>query len=156
MSDDHASPTSYHTIVPYLLLRNAASAIAYYTKVFGAVETTRFDMDGGKVGHAELRIGDTIIMLADEVPDMNYLGPQSLGGSSVTLMIHVDNADDVFKQAVDAGATVDRPLADQFYGYRTGCIVDPFGHQWTIAHRIEDVSDEEAKRRFSEMQGGGD
>ncbi|MBI1373261.1 MAG: VOC family protein [Phycisphaera sp.] len=145
MSDDH------HTVIPYLIVRGGKEAIDYYTKVFGAEVYERYDMPDGKIGHAGLKIGRSVVMLADEVVAMSYVGPQTLGGSPVSFTIHVDNTDAVVQRAVDAGATLDRPVADQFYGLRTGCITDPFGHKWMIAQRVEEVSDEESHRRFNEM-----
>jgi len=151
MTDDATPHNDQHTLIPYLLVRGAKDAIEYYTKIFGAEVYERYDMPDGKIGHAGLKIGHNCLMLADEVPDKQYLGPESLGGSPVTFTVFVDNTDEVFQRAVDAGATTDRPVADQFYGLRTGCFTDPFGQKWTVAQRVEEVSDEESHRRFDEM-----
>jgi len=140
-------PAGYHTITPYLMLRDAALAIDYYKDVFGAVEVRRFAMPDGRVGHAELRIGDSFIMLADEFPEMGYVGPATRGGTTVGLSLYVADCDAVFQRAVGAGAKVLKDLADQFYGDRNGTIEDPFGHWWTIGTHIEDVSEEEMARR---------
>jgi len=151
MTDASNPHDDRHTLIPYLLVRGAKAAIEYYAKVFGAEVYERYEMPDGTIGHAGLKIGHSCIMLADEVPDKQYLGPQSIGGSPVTFTVYVDSADGTFQRAVDAGATIDRPVADQFYGLRTGCFTDPFGHKWTVAHRVEEVSDEESHRRFDEM-----
>jgi PhnB protein len=151
-------PDGYHSITPYLIVRDAAQAIEFYQKAFGAEPRTRMDGPGGKVMHAELKIGGSFIMLADEMPDMGFVGPQSLGGTSVSLLLYVENVDARLKQAVAAGATVSRPLEDQFYGDRSATLQDPFGHVWTIATHKEDVSDEEMNRRFQAIMkqpGGG-
>jgi len=140
-------PEGYHTATPYLIIKGAAAALDYYKKAFGARETMRFDAPGGKIGHAEIKIGDSTIMLADEHPDMGYRGPQSLGGSPVSILLYVEDVDRWFKRAVAAGGKVTRPVADQFYGDRTGTLVDPFGHVWSIATHVEDVSPEEMNRR---------
>lgn len=140
-------PDGYHSVTPYLVMRDASRAIDFYKRALGATELFRFDAPGGKIGHAEIKIGDSVIMLADEHPDMGYRGPQSLGGSAVSLMVYVDDADSQFKRAVDAGAKVKQPLKDQFYGDRSGTIEDPFGHVWTIATHKEDLSSEEVMKR---------
>lgn len=146
-------PEGYHTIVSYLLVRNAAAAIDYYKKVFGAQEVDRFEMNG-RIGHADLIIGDSHLMLADEHPEMGYVGPQSLGGTTFGLALYVDNVDELFQRAVDNGAKVERPVADQFYGDRTGTLIDPFGHKWSISTHVEDVSREEMMRRASAQKKG--
>lgn len=143
-------PDGYHSVTPYLIMRNAARAIDFYKRALGAVELFRFDAPGDKIGHAEIRIGDSVIMLADEHPDMGYRGPQSIGGSAVSLMVYVDDADAQFKRAVEAGAKVRQEMKDQFYGDRSGTIEDPFGHVWTIATHKEDLSSEEVMRRAEE------
>jgi PhnB protein len=140
-------PEGYRAITPYLIVKGGVKAIEYYVKVFGAKELMRMDGPDGRVGHAELEIGDSHIMLADEHPEMNIRGPQSLGGSGVGILVYVPDVDRVFQQAVDAGAKVDREVKDQFYGDRSGNIVDPFGHKWTIATHVEDILPEEMKRR---------
>ena len=148
-------PEGYHSITPYLIVRGAADAIEFYTKAFGAVELFRFPAPDGKIGHAEIKVGDSPIMLADEYPDMGYNGPQSLGGSPVSLMIYVADVDAVFKQAVAMGATVKEDLQDKFYGDRMGTVIDPFGHRWHLATHKEDVSVEEMERRAKAAHGGG-
>jgi PhnB protein len=142
-------PDGYHTATPYLVVDGAAKAIEFYKQVFGAVELMRHDGPGGKVGHAEIRIGDSILMLADEFPEMGFRGPKSLGGSAVGLMLYVADADAMFQRAVAAGAEVKKPLADQFYGDRSGTVTDPFGHVWTISTHTEDVPPEEIERRMA-------
>lgn len=144
-------PDGYHSITPYLVVDGAAEAIAFYNKAFGAIETMRLDAPGGKVGHAEIRIGDSAVMLADEFPEMDYRGPKAFGGCAMSLLIYTDDVDAMFQRAVDEGATVVKPLADQFYGDRNGTLKDPFGHTWSIATRKEDLSPEEINRRYEEM-----
>jgi PhnB protein len=148
-------PEGYHSITPYLIVRGGADAIEFYKKAFGAVELFRMPAPDGKIGHAEIKVGDSPIMLADEYPDLGYNGPQSTGGSPVSLMIYVDDVDTVFNQAVDAGATVTEALADKFYGDRMGTVIDPFGHRWHLATHKEDVSPEEMQRRAKAAHGGG-
>jgi PhnB protein len=141
-------PEGYHSITPYLVISEAAKAIDWYKQAFGAQQTLRMeDPTTGKIGHAEMKIGDSYIMLADEYPDMGYRSPKTLGGAGISLLLYVKDVDGTVKQAVDAGAKIERPLQDQFYGDRTGTIQDPFGHVWTIATHIEDVSPEEMLER---------
>ena len=141
-------PEGYHSITPYLVISKAAKAIDWYKQAFGAQQTLRMeDPTTGKIGHAEMKIGDSYIMLADEYPDMGYRSPKTLGGAGISLLLYVKDVDGTVKQAVDAGAKIERPLQDQFYGDRTGTIQDPFGHVWTIATHIEDVSPEEMLER---------
>jgi PhnB protein len=140
-------PEGYHTATPYLIIGGAAQAIEFYTRVFGATELFRMPGPGGRIGHAEIKIGDSVIMLADEVLDMGYRSPRSIGGSAVSLLLYVDDVDMVFRRALEAGALAQRPVANQFYGDRSGTLEDPFGHVWTIATHIEDVSPEEIARR---------
>jgi PhnB protein len=147
-------PDSYHTATPYLIIKGAAEAIEFYKKAFGAEELMRFEMPGGGIGHAEIKIGDSPIMMADEYPDMGYLSPSSRGGSTVSILLYVEDSDAAFERAVDAGAKVLQPVKDQFYGDRSGTLVDPFGHVWTIATHKEDVSMEEMQRRMAAMSGG--
>jgi PhnB protein len=142
-------PEGYHSVTPYLIVDGAAAALEFYGKAFGAAELFRMPM-GDRIGHAEMRIGDSIVMLADEWPDMGYLGPRTRGGSAVGLMIYVPDVDALFGRALAAGATQERAVQDQFYGDRSGNLVDPFGHRWTIATHVEDVSPAEMQRR---MQG---
>jgi PhnB protein len=149
------TPEGYHSVTPYLIVRGGADAIEFYKKAFGAVELFRMPSPDGKIGHAEIKVGDSPIMLADEFPDMGYKGPQSIGGSPVSLMIYVDDVDTVFNQAVDAGATVKEALQDKFYGDRMGTVIDPFGHRWHLATHKEDVSPEEMQRRAQAAHGGG-
>lgn len=151
-------PEDHRGFTPYLIIRGAAEAIAFYERAFGAKELLRLTMPTGVVAHAEMQVGGARLMMADEFPDMGVRGPASLGGSTVSLLLYVEDVDAAFARALDAGATVMRPLADQFYGDRAGTLTDPFGHIWTLASRIEDVSAEEMVRRFrgfSERTEGG-
>ena len=138
-------PEGYHTVTPYLIVKGAARAIDFYKQAFGATEMFRMAGPDGKIGHAEIKIGDSPIMLADETAE--HRGPESLGGTPITLMIYVEDVDRVFNQAVSAGAKVQRPVADQFYGDRTGGVTDPFGHIWYIATHKEDVAPDEMMER---------
>ena len=140
-------PEGYHSVTPYLILKNAAAAIEFYKKAFGAVELLRMAAPGGKIGHAEIKIGDSPVMLADEYPDMGFKGPESLGGTPVSLMIYVDDVDKIYQQAIAAGGKEVRPLQNQFYGDRSGTLTDPFGHVWTISTHVEDVPEEELAKR---------
>ena len=140
-------PDGYRTATPYLIVKGAAEAIDYYKKVFGATELLRMADPQGRVGHAEIKIGDSVIMLADEHPSMGYRGPRSLGGSSVSILLYLPDVDEVFARAVKAGAKAQRAVANQFYGDRSGTLEDPFGHVWTVATHVEDVAPEEMKRR---------
>ena len=143
-----AIPEGYHSVTPYLIIDGAEEAIRFYEQAFGATELLRLPM-GDKIGHAEIRIGDSVIMLSDEWPDQGKLGPKSRGGSTAGLMIYVEDVDAAFARAVAAGATVERPVEDQFYGDRSGNVVDPFGHSWTLATHVEDVPEEEMQRRMA-------
>jgi PhnB protein len=145
-------PEGYHAVTPYLIIKGATQALDFYKKVFGATELMRFDAPGGKIGHAEIKIGDSPIMLADEMPERGYVSPQTLGGAAVSLMLYVNDCDAVFNRAVQAGAKVKQPLTDQFYGDRSGTITDPFGHVWTVGTHKEDVTPEEMKRRMASLQ----
>jgi len=140
-------PEGYHSVTPYLIVRGGSDAIEFYKRAFGATELFRFPAPDGKVGHAEIKIGDSPIMLADEYPQMGYNSPQSIGGSPVSLMVYVDDVDTVFSRAIEAGATVKEAVQDKFYGDRIGSVVDPFGHVWHIATHKEDVSIEEMQQR---------
>jgi PhnB protein len=142
-----AQPAGYHSLTPYLIVKDASSAIEFYRKVFGAKELFQISGPDGKIGHAELKIGDSVVMLADEHPQMGYRSPSSLGGSSVSILLYLEEVDAVFARAVKAGATAQREVADQFYGDRTGTLRDPFGHVWTVATHVEDVAPEEMQRR---------
>ena len=150
MSKVSPIPQGFHSITPYLVLKGAAQAIEYYKKVFGATELVRMNGPGGTVGHAELQIGDSIIMLADENPQMGegHASASTIGASPVSLYLYLPNVDEVIQRAQAAGAKVLRPAADQFYGDRSGFIQDPFGHFWGIATHIEDVSPNEMKERM--------
>ncbi len=141
-------PDGYHSVTPYIYVRGAADAIAFYEKAFGAVELMRLPMPGGMIGHAEIRIGNSVVMLSDEMPEWGNKSPQTLGGTSAGLMVYVPNVDALFAQAVAAGASVHKPLADQFYGDRSGSLLDPYGHNWTIATHTEDVPHEEMAARM--------
>lgn len=143
-------PDGYTSITPYLSIKGAAAAIAYYQKVFGATELFRVPMPDGTIGHAELQIGNARIMLAEESPSCGSVSPTTLGGSATGLCLYVEKVDDVFQAAVQAGATVKKPVVDQFYGDRSGSIVDPFGHIWTIATHVEDVDPDEMNRRLEQ------
>jgi len=140
-------PDGYQTATPYLIVKGAADAIEFYKKAFGATEMLRMADPQGRVGHAEIKIGDSVIMLADEHPAMGYRGPRTLGGSSVSILLYLADVDRVFERALKAGAKAQRPVANQFYGDRSGTLEDPFGHVWTVATHVEDVPPEEMKRR---------
>lgn len=140
-------PEGYHTVTPYLYIKDAGRALEFYKQAFGATEVFRMDGPDGRVGHAEIKIGDSHIMLADEFPEMNARSPQTIGGSPVSLLLYVEDVDTVFNRAVETGAKSLKPVQDQFYGDRTGGIEDPFGHVWYIATHIEDVSPEEMHQR---------
>ena len=144
-------PEGYSTVTPYLIVTGAAEAIDYYTKVFGATELMRFPGPDGKVGHAEIKIGTSIVMLADEAPDRGQRSPQSLGGSGTGIMLYVEDVDRVFERAIAAGGKTQRAVTDQFYGDRSGSLIDPFGHMWTVATHVEDVAPEEMQRRMEAM-----
>jgi PhnB protein len=146
-------PEGYHSVTPYLLIGGASAAIDFYVRAFGAVEGLRLTGPDGRIGHAEIRIGDSHLMLADEHPEMDFLGPQSRGGTCVTMYLYVADADAVFARAIAAGAKELRPLCDQFYGDRSGAVTDPWGHVWSIASRIEDITSDEIQRRFQELYG---
>ena len=144
-------PDGYHTVTPYLICRGAAKALEFYKSAFGATEVMRLDGPGGAIMHAEIQIGDSRIMMADEFPEMNAIAPQSPGSSGVSICLYVEDADSMVAQATAAGAKIQRPLQDQFYGDRMATLEDPFGHVWSIATHIEDVSPEEIQRRMEEM-----
>jgi len=146
-------PEGYHTVTPYLYVGDAAHAIEFYRQVFGAKELFRMDMPGGKIGHAEIMIGDSHVMLADECTEADARSPQTIGGSPVGLLLYVEDVDAVAASAVAAGAKLVEPLEDKFYGDRMGKLQDPFGHIWAIATHMEDVSPEEMERRAAAMHG---
>ena len=143
-------PEGYHSLTPYLVIKGAAAAIDYYKKVFGATERMRMDAPGGTIGHAELEIGNSVVMLADEFPEMGHRSPKTLGGTPVSIVLYTENVDAVFKRALDAGAKQVRPLENQFYGDRMGTLEDPFGHLWSVATHVEDVAPDEMQRRAAE------
>lgn len=152
-----AIPDGYHSVTPYLIVKGADRAIDFYKKVFGASQPMRMDGPNGTVGHAEIEIDGSAIMLADEFPDMGSRSPQSIGGTGVSLHLYIKDVDLCFNQAVAAGAKVLRPVQDQFYGDRSGTVEDPFGHVWTISTHKEDLAPEELRRRaeaFMKQQGG--
>lgn len=140
-------PDGYHTATPYLIVSEAANAIEFYKQAYGSTELMRIAASGGKIGHAEIRIGDSPIMLADEFPEMGARSPQSIGGSPVSIHLYMEDVDAVVSRAVDAGAKLLRPIEDKFYGDRMGSIEDPFGHQWHIATHKEDLTSEEIQKR---------
>lgn len=145
-------PEGYPSVTPYLVVDGAADAIDFYTSVLGATERMRMGGEGGKVGHAELEIGNSVVMLADEHPEVGARGPRSVGGTPVTLHVYVEDADSVFERAIEAGAKSLRPVETQFYGDRLGSFEDPFGHEWSVATHVEDVSPEEMSKRAAEAQ----
>jgi PhnB protein len=149
-------PEGYRSLTPYLIVREAARAIEFYQRALGAVERCRMAEPGGRIGHAELRIGDSVVMLADEYPEVGAVSPETLGGPGVTFLVYVENVDEAFARALSAGGRQLRPVKDQFYGDRTGSFEDPFGHHWTLATHVADVPSEEMQRRFqalSKQQG---
>jgi len=149
-------PAGYHSVTPYLILDDAARALEFYKKALGATELLRMPAPGGKIGHAEIKIGDSPVMLADESPEMGAKSARTLGGSPISLMIYVEDVDARVAQAVAAGAKITRPVANQFYGERTGGIEDPFGYQWYLATHVEDVSPDEIARRVKAMETAAD
>jgi PhnB protein len=148
-----AIPEGYRTVTPYLTVRNGAEAIDFYKRAFNAQENFRMAEPGGRIGHAELRIGDSLIMLSDEYPDMGARGPESIGGTPVALHLYVEDVDAFVERALQAGARLERPLQNQFYGDRAGMLADPYGHRWWVASHVEDVPPEELERRAKEMFG---
>jgi len=145
-------PEGYETPTPYLIVDGAAAAIDFYERAFGAKETTRMELPNGKIGHADVQIGGGHVMLADSTPE--HGGPEAFGGSPITLCVYVEEVDKVVERAVAAGAKLTRPVADQFYGDRTGGVTDPFGHVWYFMTHVEDVSDEEMKKRMAAHRPG--
>jgi len=142
-------PDGYHNVTPYLVIKGAAAAIEFYKKAFGAVVVMQMPQPDGRIGHAELKFGDSYVMLADEFPEMDVVSPKTLGNSPVGLLLYVDDVDKTVERAVAMGATIKKPVANQFYGDRNGTIEDPFGHKWTVAVHVENVSPEEMNRRMA-------
>jgi PhnB protein len=147
-------PDGYPRVSPYLFVDDAAAAIDFYSNVFDAKERVRMGAPGGKVGHAELQMGDSVVMLADEFPEMGAIGPRAVGGSPVVVSVYTEDVDDTLKRALEAGAKEVRPVETQFYGDRACQFEDPFGHRWSVATHVEDVSPEEMDRRAAEMMSG--
>jgi PhnB protein len=140
-----------HEVYPYLRVRDAGKAIDFYRRAFGAEELFRLTEPTGRIGHAEIKIGATTLMLSEEYPEMGIVGPQALGGTTFSIHLHVDNSDAWIARAVEAGATVLRPATDAFYGERGGTVRDPFGHEWMLGHQIEEVSTQEMQRRYDAL-----
>ena len=153
MANVKSIPDGYPQVTPYLIVDGAGAAIDFYGKVLGATERMRMPSPGDKIGHAELEIGDSIIMLADEHPEMGIRGPKAIGGTPVTIHVYVEDVDGVFERALAEGATAARQVENQFYGDRSGQFDDPFGHRWSIATHVEDVSEEEMARRAADYDG---
>ena len=143
-----------HEVFPYLRLKGADRAIQFYTQAFGAKEKYRLTEPSGRIGHVEMELGSITLMLSEEFPEFGIRGPESIGGTSFTMHLHVDDADAAIKRAIDAGATLIREPQNHFYGERSGTVRDPFGHEWNIGHEIEKVSPEEMQRRYTEMFSG--
>ncbi len=148
-------PDGYHSVTPYLVVKGASRALDFYKQAFGATELLRMDGPDGTIGHAEIKIGDSPVMLADEHPQMGFRSPQTLGGAGVSLMIYVENVDEVFPRALAAGAKELRAVQNQFYGDRSGTLEDPFGHVWTISTHVEDIPEDEMLRRSQELLKSG-
>jgi PhnB protein len=147
-------PEGYHSVTPYLVLDGAAEAIRFYQEAFGAAEVLRMPM-GDRIAHAEVKIGNSHVMLSDEWPDMGMVGPLKRGGTTASLMVYVPDVDAAFARALEAGGKEERPPEDQFWGDRMGTLLDPFGHRWSLATHVEDVSEEDMQRRMAEAFGGG-
>ncbi len=145
-------PDGYRSVTAYLIVDDARSALEFYKKTFGARERLRMESPDGGIAHAELEIGDSVVMMASEFPEIGAVAPSTIGGTAVSLLLYTEDADAVFARAVANGAAVVRPVQDQFYGDRSGMVTDPFGHRWSIATHIEDVSPEELQDRMSRMQ----
>jgi PhnB protein len=148
-------PEGYPRVTPYLIVGDGAAAIDFYVSVLGATERMRMAGPDGKVGHAELNIGDSVIMLADEHPEMNAVGPKTVGGTPVSIHVYVEDSDSAFERAIEAGAKSLAPMEDKFYGDRSGSFEDPFGHHWNVATHVEDVPEEEMAKRAEEAMAGG-
>jgi len=147
-------PDNYSRISPYLCVDGASAAIEFYTQVLGATERLRLASPDGKIGHAELQLGDCVIMLSDEYAEMDVRSPRSIGGTPVAISVYVENVDEVFERALKEGAKALRPVENQFYGDRSGQFEDPFGHRWNVSSNVEELSPEEIKRRAAELMGG--
>jgi PhnB protein len=145
-------PDGYHSITPYLIVKGGSAAIEFYKKVFGAAEVMRIPGPDGKVGHTEIRIGDSVVMLADEHLEMGAKSPQTIGGSPVSILLYVEDVDAVIRKAVAAGAKIQRPVEDKFYGDRMGTVDDPYGHVWHVATHTENVTPEEMKKRAAQFE----
>jgi PhnB protein len=154
MGTVNAIPAGHRTVTPYLTVKNGARALEFYKKAFGATEVSRLMMPDGRLGHAEIRLGDSIVMLSDEFPEYGGKAPDTLGGSPVSIHLYVPDVDAFFKKAVAAGAQERKPVMDQFYGDRSGQLADPFGHLWWVATHREDIAPEELKRRVESMFAG--
>lgn len=147
------APESFavHEVYAYLRVRRAADAIEFYKKAFGATELFRLTEPAGRIGHAEIKLGTTTLMLSEEYPELGIVGPEALGGTTFAIHLHVDNADAWMARAVAAGAVITRPATDAFYGERSGTVRDPFGHEWLLGHQIEEVPVEEMQRRYTDL-----
>ena len=155
MSDVKPIPDGYPRLSPYLSVDGASDAIAFYTEVFGGTERMRMEAPGGRVGHAEVEIGDSVLMLSDEWPEAGVRAPGAYGGTPVMMSLYVEDVDGTVQRALDRGATILRPVEDQFYGDRSGQFTDPWGHRWSVATHVEDVPPEEMERRAAAAMGGG-
>ena len=144
-------PDGYHNVTPYLSIKGAAAAIDFYKRAFGAIEVMRMPQPDGRVGHAELKFGDSYVMLSDEFPELQVVGPKTVGNTTVGILLYVDDVDKTVERAVALGATIKKPVQDQFYGDRNATLEDPFGHKWTVAVHIEDVTPEQMKERMAAM-----
>jgi PhnB protein len=151
MNRSSTASFAVHEVYPYLRVRDAGRALDFYQRAFGAQELFRLTEPGGRIGHAEIKIGATTLLLSDEYPEMGVVGPQALGGTTFSIHLHVDDADAWIARAVEAGATIVRPATDAFYGERGGTVRDPFGHEWMLGHQIEEVSSEEMQRRYTAL-----
>jgi len=154
MADVKPVPDGYPRVTPYLAVDGAADAIEFYGKVLGTRERMRMPGPDGKIGHAELELGDSVIMLADEFPDMGHRGPKSLGGTPVTISVYVEDVDDAFQRAIEEGAKELRAVENQFYGDRSGQFEDPFGHRWNVSTHVEDIPPAEMEKRAAEAMSG--
>jgi PhnB protein len=154
MADVKPIPEGYPQVTPYLIVDGGDAAIAFYTKVLGAKERMRMPSPGDRIGHAELELGDSLVMLADEHPDMGIVGPKTVGGTPVMISVYVEDVDSVFERALSEGANSVRTVENQFYGDRTGQFEDPFGHRWSIATHVEDVPPKEMEKRAAEAMAG--